>query len=111
MLDISTTFHPTAAVLHLQGRLDSSTSKQLEQAAASQIATGQLKLILDFAQIDYISSAGLRSVLLVTHQLIDLNGSLSVCNLSPAVLQVFEISGFSKIISQFPSLQDTLAAI
>ncbi len=108
MLDISTTLHPSAAILHLQGRIDSASSRQLEQIAATQIDNGHLKLILDFEQVDYISSAGLRSVLLITHKLIDLSGSLTVCNLNPSVLTVFEITGFSKIISHYSSLEDTL---
>ena len=76
--------------------------------ALEQIETGKNKCILDFAGVDYVSSAGLRTILLITHKLIDQQGHLIVCQLQPDVHSVFKMTGFDQIISQFPSLEQTL---
>ena len=65
-------------------------------------------VLLDLSSLSYISSAGLRAILLIGRQLRKQKGTIAVCSLSPIVREVFEISGFDKI---FPVYENQEAAI
>lgn len=90
-------------VLELQGRLDSNTSKAVEDRLAVMMDGGVNALLLDFTQLEYISSAGLRVLLVVAKRMKVAGGRLAICALRPEVREVFEISGFSKIFSIRPN--------
>lgn len=111
MLEISSTPNQSLFILHLSGRLETASYKQFEDIALSAINNGYTQFVIDLEKLDYISSAGFRILLLITHKLIDLNGNLTVCNLSPTISYVFELSGFNKIISQSHSLEETIAKL
>lgn len=81
-------------VLAPKGRIDSTTAKEFETAAVNRIAAGTTRMVFDFAELDYISSAGLRVVLLAGKRLRATSGTLVLCALQPAIRDVFEISGF-----------------
>jgi len=82
------------AVMAPKGRIDSVTAKEFETATLAQIDGGAMKMVFDFGELDYISSAGLRVVLLAGKRLRTAGGSLVLCALQPAIRDVFEISGF-----------------
>ena len=82
----------------LEGRIDTLTAPQLE-SDLKPLLNGVSELVLDFAQVAYISSAGLR-VLLSTHKLmLAAGGTLTISNTVDAVREVFEITGFSDILT------------
>ena len=81
----------------LSGRLDTATAPQLE-AELKQSVDGMTELILDFAQLEYISSAGLR-VLLATQKVMNKQGSMVIRHVNETIMEVFEITGFSEILS------------
>lgn len=81
-------------VLAPKGRIDSTTAKDFETAALARVTAGASRMVFDFAELDYISSAGLRVVLLAGKKLRGAGGSLVLCALQPAIRDVFEISGF-----------------
>ncbi|HIS01020.1 MAG TPA: STAS domain-containing protein [Candidatus Excrementavichristensenella intestinipullorum] len=81
----------------LEGRLDTVTAPQLE-AALSNALDGVTELTLDFAKLEYISSAGLR-VLLATQKKMNKQGSMKLTHVCEAVMEVFEVTGFSDILS------------
>jgi len=80
-----------------RGRVDSTTSGDLEQRLLDLLGSGQRRLVLDLAGIEYISSAGLRVLLVVAKRLKTAQGDLVLCSLTPAVRQVFELAGFLSI--------------
>lgn len=84
-------------IVSLKGRLDASTSPELETTLNGLIAAGETKILVDCRELEYISSAGLRVLLASAKQTKKHNGSISLCSLSPNVKQVFEISGFTSI--------------
>lgn len=85
--------------LALHGRLDSATSGTLEQIIQPLFDGGaSVALVMDLAQLAYISSAGLRVVLMAAKRAKQSGGRLLLCGLSPAVRELFEISGFLKIL-------------
>lgn len=88
---------PDGAELRLEGRLDS-VAAPAAQEAFLKVAGEWAKITLDFANLAYISSAGLRVLLLLQKQVNRTGGSLTLTNVSPAVMEVFELTGFSGIL-------------
>ena len=83
--------------IELDGRLDTITSPELEAVIKNEL-DGVTALKLDFSKLEYISSAGLR-VLLSAKKKMDQQGTMEVSNLSELVREVFDVTGFSDIIS------------
>lgn len=81
----------------LEGRLDTVTSPELENEL-KQSLDGVTDLTLDFAKLDYISSAGLR-VLLATQKAMNRQGSMKVVHVNEVVNEVFEVTGFTDILT------------
>ena len=81
----------------LEGRLDTTTSPQLE-AELKQSVGGVTELIFDFSGVEYISSAGLR-VLLAAQKVMNRQGSMKLTGVNDNVLEVFEITGFIDILT------------
>lgn len=83
--------------LSLSGRLDTTTAPELEQEA-KQSLDGVTKLALDMTELEYISSAGLR-VLLSMQKVMNKQGEMTVCGVNETVREVFDITGFSDILT------------
>ena len=82
--------------LKIDGRLDTTTAPELEKAINAE--GDELKnLVLDFKGVDYISSAGLR-VLLTAQKKMNVQGSMELTNVSEAVMDIFEMTGFADIL-------------
>ncbi len=81
----------------LQGRLDTVTAPDLENALKEDIG-GVTELNFDFAELDYVSSAGLR-VLLSTQKIMNKQGKMVLRNVKPEIMEVFEITGFVDILT------------
>lgn len=87
----------TALTMYLNGRLDTATAPQLEQCLQESL-NGVQDLALDFAGLDYLSSAGLR-VLLKARKQMDRQGSLVVRHVNEMIQEVFEMTGFADILT------------
>ncbi len=98
-------------VLSLAGRLDTNTSGSLEQKLIEALDDGVTKFIVDFTQLDYISSIGLRVLLMAAKKLKELNGVLVLSSLSAHVREVFDIAGFTPIFTLASSLDEAVAGI
>ena len=86
----------TALTIELEGRLDTTTAPELEKELN---ALGNVnELTLDFGKLEYISSAGLR-VLLAAHKIMSRKGGMKVTNVNEIVNEVFEVTGFSDILT------------
>ncbi len=88
-------------VLELNGRLDSNTSKVLEDKVMEVLGQGHKKLLMDFGDVDYINSTGLRVLLLALQQLKKSQGRLVLCAIKDYMKEVFEISGYTEIFPIF----------
>ena len=86
-----------ALTLALEGRLDTVTSPELEKELKASL-DGADTLTLDFAKLDYISSAGLR-VLLSAHKQMSAKGGMKVVNVNEIVKEVLDVTGFSDILT------------
>ena len=87
----------TALMLAVSGRLDTTTSPELEQELSASLDSAD-SLILDFSGLDYVSSAGLR-VLLSAHKQMSGKGGMKVKNVNEIVREVFDVTGFSDILN------------
>ncbi len=76
------------------GRVDSTTSDRLEQYLAAAVAAGERKMVVDFAGVEYISSAGLRVMLALAKRMKDARGQVALCGMGDAVRTVFSLAGF-----------------
>ena len=86
-------------IAEVDGRMDGTSARDLETAVTSAISDADQGMICDLSGVPYVSSAGLRVILIVAKRLLKQNAMFSVCGLSANVAEVFRISGFSKIIS------------
>jgi anti-sigma B factor antagonist len=94
----------------LQGRLDSNTSQSFEKRLLDAISDGFKNVIIDFKDLDYISSAGLRVILKATKTLKREDGKIMLCAMQDYVKEVFEIAGFDSFLPIVPTMDDALKA-
>ena len=87
------------SVIAIGGRLDTQTAPDAQRKFAELINNGADKLLINFEKLDYISSAGLRSLLFAAKQMKSKSGEIRVCSLNDTVTEVFEISGFMTILN------------
>lgn len=99
--------NPPLVVVPAQ-RLDSSTSPAFERELMAQIEQGATTVLLDFASVNYISSAGLRVILLAGKRLKASGGSLGLCGLNDDCREVFRISGFDALFPLHASVDEAL---
>jgi len=95
-------------VLVLSGRMDAENAPQFEQACNTCIAEGQTTLVVDSGELAYVSSMGLRSFISVAKTLQSKGGALRICRLQGLVKQVFEITGLSRSLPVYESLESAL---
>ncbi len=97
MLDINKTTEGSKTSIALTGRLDTVTAPDLEKELKDSIDS-TTELILDFNNLDYISSAGLR-VLLSAQKIMNKQGAMKLQNVSENIMEIFEVTGFSDILT------------
>jgi len=90
-----------ATVLVPVARVDSATAKAFEAKVLQVVNSGVARIILDFSELDYISSAGLR-VVLVGAKMTRAPRKFALCGMKPHIREVFDVSGFAKILSIQP---------
>ncbi len=93
------------------GRLDSASSVALEHAVLERLQSGGKRLVFDLSGVDYISSAGLRVILLAGKRLQPLEGRMVLCGLREEVRGVFEMSGFLNLFAFTPDLDQALQQV
>ena len=110
-MELKTRKEKNATVVSIKGRMDSISSPEFEKEVSELMAEGQINLIVDFGELDYISSAGLRSILAAAKKLENKEGKLLLSALKDMVKEVFEITGFTAIIPVYESVESALAHI
>ena len=97
MLNINKTVENNTASVSLEGRLDTVTAPELEKALM-ELIPDLTELKLDFTDLDYISSAGLR-VLLAAQKAMNKQGSMTLTHVNEAVMEILEVTGFVDILT------------
>jgi anti-anti-sigma factor len=102
---------PEATFLALSGRLDSETARDFEATLTATLDRGVRALALDLSGLEYVSSAGLRVLLLAAKRTKAEGAPFTLFGLQPQVAKVLEVSGFAKILPITADRQDALAAV
>ncbi len=95
-------------VVRIAGNLDTQTSPVAQEQLTQLLDDGATKILVDFEGLNYISSSGLRVLLVAVNRLEGTSGQVRVCNPNTIVREVFDTSGFSEIISVYRSQAEAL---
>lgn len=85
------------SVIEPEGRIDTTSAHELEEAINGELKTGSRRFLVDFATVEYISSAGLRVLLMLGKKLVGAEERLVLCSMSESVAEVFDIAGFATV--------------
>ncbi len=98
-------------VISLTGRMDAVSAPQFDTTADDLLAQGDRRFIINFETLEYISSAGLRSILAIAKVLKTKEGKLVFAGLQGPVKDVFKISGFGSIFTIFDNEEEALSQL
>jgi anti-anti-sigma factor len=107
-MQIQTAKEKNTIVVSVKGKIDTVTAPEFEKALSNLIAQGEIFFLLNFSGLEYISSAGLRSILATAKQLKAKEGKILFSGLRGPVKDVFNISGFGTIFNIFETQEDAL---
>jgi anti-anti-sigma factor len=92
-------------------RFDADSAPAIEAELKKITEQHMARVLFDFSKTEYIASAGLRVLLVITRSILKTGGAVALSSLSPQVRQVFEIGGFTKIFSIFDSREEALRSL
>lgn len=95
-------------VIGVIGRLDTSNYAELEAELLGFIESGEKHIVLDCSGLSYVSSSGLRVMLMALKKTTALNGNFHLCCLHDNIMEIFEIAGFTSIFKIFTNLDDAV---
>lgn len=107
-MDIQQHIDGGVIIVALHENLDTSTSPDAGLALSELVERGSRRIVVDFTDVAYVSSAGLRVLLATAKQLRVKGGALRVCSLNDGIQEVFDISGFSTLLSVYPSATEAV---
>ena len=96
-MEIKKTLEDSKLIVALEGRLDTTTAPELEEALKDELEKVD-SITCDFEKLEYISSAGLR-VLLTAQKTMNAKGAMTICNVNSDIMEVFDITGFGDILT------------
>jgi len=109
-INITISKEDNCSVVHVSGKIDAMTSENLEDRLLGIIEEGEKQIILDLAETEYISSAGLRVLIVVTKYLYD-SGHFCICSASDNVREIIEMAGFNAFMTLYDDLETAKSGI
>jgi len=106
MLTISKITSADPAIIKIEGRIDGLTSKQIQTEIEEMLEAGVKNLVLDFAGVYYLSSAGIKVFINIMKRLNTIGGQMFFVSLSSHILEIFKISGLCSVFKVFNSYQE-----
>jgi anti-anti-sigma factor len=110
-MDVERAILGEVQVFRIKGRLDSATAPAFEAEVLKVIRPGANRVVLDFNAVDYVSSAGLRVVLLAAKQTRATQGGFAIFGMAKPIHHVFQMSGFARIIALFDTEAEALVSV
>ncbi len=110
-MDLIAERHDDVLSISVKGRLDWSNSDAFKAAVKDTVEETDRAVIMDFAELDFIGSAGLRVVLLAAKSLFERDAKLLLCSLSDPVRDVFRVTGFERLLPIHETLVDARASL
>jgi anti-anti-sigma factor len=111
MLEIGNELVNGVLVVKLTGRLDGITSKIYNETMSEPDYASATKIVLDFGNLTYISSEGLRALLISAKKAKSVNGAFTLCSVNVAVNEVMVISGFGPLLGVHENVEAAIKAI
>lgn len=108
-MELTSRKHGDFCIVRVSGRLDFAAAPVFEKACLEWIEQGEKRFVFDLEQLEYVSSAGLRSILALAKKVKPAGGAMAFCSLTPNVAHVFSISNFGSIFTVSDSLEKALA--
>ena len=109
-MNIEARFSGDTAVGVVSGRVDSSNAKEFDAELSGIIDGGATNLVLDCGSLRYISSAGLRALLIAIRKTNQAGGALALCHVPENILEVLEVSGFVRLTKVFDTVEEAQAS-
>ena len=97
-------------VCHLRGRLDSNTSQKFENELFRAISHGSNKIIVNFENLDYISSAGLHVILEAHHRILREDGQFILCSMQKHIREIFKATGIDDFVIILDNMDQAIEA-
>ncbi len=109
-MKVTTTHSGNTAVAAVNGRVDSANAKDLDQELSTIIEGGVNHLVVDCSELSYISSAGLRALLVAIKKTNAAGGGVAMCQVPPHIREVLEVSGFTRLTKVFDTSAEAEAS-
>ena len=110
-MEITETKSGAVTTVALKGRVDSATAGTLRERLSKLVESVPARLVIDFRDVAYISSAGFRTLLIIAKQSEDAKGGLALCGISSEVRRLFEIAAFTELFLILPSREEAIAVL
>ena len=101
--------HDQTSIVMISGSIDALTAGDVTQYLTSRINAGEVQIVLDLSRVDFMSSAGLRAILVALKESRKQGGNLYLASAQPGVERVLKMSGFTSILKTFSSVEDAVA--
>ena len=111
LIDITQEENGDVVIIRVSGRLDATSSPILERQVMALIDAGKNLLVMNFANVEYLSSAGMRLLLAATKKLKSQDGKILITSVMDNVMEVIKMAGFDHILHLFDSEEDALKEI
>ena len=109
-MDLDPQTRDGAIILSPQGRIDQNTAPQFQEALLSEVTKASaVTVVIDMSDVGFMSSVGLRALMMAYKQSMSSGGNLVIADLSPVVKEVFQISRFDTVLNCFDNVQAALA--
>ena len=107
-MDVTIDTRGDVAVVSVAGSIDAMTSPQLTEALEGQLQAGTVNIVADLGEVDYTSSAGLRSMLASLKESRRQGGDFRLAAIQPGVFRVLEMSGFTTILKHYDTVSEAV---
>jgi anti-anti-sigma factor len=108
-MDIKEEKRGKVKIVGLRGRLDANSSQGVENQLLALMNQGEDRLVLDFSELTYMSSLGLRVLMVVAKNIKQVNGKLALSGLNDHIYEIFKIARFTNIFSIYPNRDEAVA--
>lgn len=110
-MNVTTTQSDDAAVAAVSGRVDSANAKDFDQELSDIIEAGASRLVVDCGDLTYISSAGLRALLVAIKKTNAAGGGVAMCRVPAHIKEVLDVSGFTRLTKVFDTAEEAQASL
>ena len=108
-MQITETIQNQTSIVTISGSVDALTSGEVIQYLTNDISAGKKQIVLDLSQVDFMSSAGLRAILVTLKESRKQGGNLYLASAQPGVEKILKMSGFTSIVKTFSSVDAAVA--